>query len=828
MKTILRFKWPISILVIIVIVLSLIFAPNLSQLAKEKGEIKPPDSTSSQKYEHMLKDVGANSNSIVAVIKMKEPLSEQGNDKVEHFIKEIKKIDGVNQVILPYTNKDTFKKVVSKDKKTIMIPVEMTTGNSVKVADKINKIDDHPGKVYLTNNDLVTHDINKATDKGLQKTEIVTVALILIILFVVFRSVVTPFIPLFIVGLSYLFSSAIIAFLVKYCDFPVSVYIQPFLVALLFGIGTDYCILLLNRYKEELAAHDDKTKAVYETFVSGGKTILICGSTIFVSFLVILFAQFDLFCSAVGIGVGVVCLLIIMYTLLPLIMVLLGEKIFWPSKKATSHKENRFWGKLGNLSSKHAFVVILVILAVFLPLIYFTPNKITYDNTNEISNHYGSVKALDIIKDKFELGEAFPVTIAIKDNDKLTTSKGLSDLETLTKSINKIDNVKGVNTITRPTGTPIKQLSATNQLNEIQQQLTKANKGLGQVNNGLGTMQQKVQPLTQSQVVQQQMQQASQNPQAGVQSITQQASQLSQGLQQAQQGNEQVIDGQKEIQSYLKGMSQDDSVNRSGMYISQDMLNNKDMKRSIDQYSADHGNVVLLNVELKQNPYSKSAFKTLNNIKNTVDNQKNGTVFKNSKIEYGGVTSQNADLDHTINTDMTKVIILMSLVTFLVLVVFKRSIIMPLYMMFSILITYYVSMGIANVLFDYSFGEKGVLLVAPFFSLVILFSLGIDYAIFLLNRFNEEVRTHDIHNALITAMKKMGTVIVTACIIIVGTIAALYTSGMLTLMQIATILILGLLIYNLFILPLFIPAVVSTLGKGNWWPLKGPKKQQHK
>ena len=67
-----------------------------------------------------------------------------------------------------------------------------------------------------------------------------------------FRSVVTPFIPLFIVGISYIFSSAIVAILVKYFDFPVSVYIQPFLVALLFGIGTDYCILLLNRFKEEL------------------------------------------------------------------------------------------------------------------------------------------------------------------------------------------------------------------------------------------------------------------------------------------------------------------------------------------------------------------------------------------------------------------------------------------------------------------------------------------------------------------------------------------------------------------------------------------------
>lgn len=142
-----------------------------------------------------------------------------------------------------------------------------------------------------------------------------------------FRSVVTPFIPLFIVGISYVFSSAIVAILVKYFDFPVSVYIQPFLVALLFGIGTDYCILLLNRFKEELGKND-KSTAVYNTFVSGGKTILLCGLTIFVSFLVILFAKFDLFKSAIGIGIGVICLMLVIYTLLPLIMSLLGEKSF--------------------------------------------------------------------------------------------------------------------------------------------------------------------------------------------------------------------------------------------------------------------------------------------------------------------------------------------------------------------------------------------------------------------------------------------------------------------------------------------------------------------
>ena len=135
-------------------------------------------------------------------------------------------------------------------------------------------------------------------------------------------------------------------------------------------------------------------------------------------------------------------------------------------------------------------------------------------------------------------------------------------------------------------------------------------------------------------------------------------------------------------------------------------------------------------------------------------------------------------------------------------------------------------MSIANLIFDHAFGGNGVLLVVPFFSLVILFSLGIDYAIFLLNRFNEEVQNDDIHTALITAMKKMGTVIITACIIIIGTVAALYTSGALTLMQIATVLIIGLLIYNLLILPLFIPSMVATFGKGNWWPFKMNNKEK--
>ena len=216
-----------------------------------------------------------------------------------------------------------------------------------------------------------------------------------------------------------------------------------------------------------------------------------------------------------------------------------------------------------------------MILAVFIPLIYFTPNKITYDNTNEISDSYHSVKAINIIKDKFELGEAFPVTIAIKDDHKLTTSKGLGDLESLSKSINKIDGVKGVNTVTRPTGTPIKQLSATNQLDTIQKKLNKANNGLGQVNSGLGDMQSKVEPYTNSEKVQQQKC----NKALKIHKLHHKVSRnkLVNYLKAYNKPNKVTKSNErsKEIQSYLDGMANDKSVNQSGMYISDDMMKTK-------------------------------------------------------------------------------------------------------------------------------------------------------------------------------------------------------------------------------------------------------------
>src|SRR5699024_3196302 len=92
-----------------------------------------------------------------------------------------------------------------------------------------------------------------------------TFVLFLIILFLVFRSLIAPFNPLLTVGISYLAAQGIVAILANTMNFPLSTYTQIFMVVIMFGIGTDYCILIISRFKEELMNDNSVKKAVLKT-----------------------------------------------------------------------------------------------------------------------------------------------------------------------------------------------------------------------------------------------------------------------------------------------------------------------------------------------------------------------------------------------------------------------------------------------------------------------------------------------------------------------------------------------------------------------------------
>ncbi|MDO8223900.1 MMPL family transporter [Bacillus cabrialesii] len=882
MRAIIKFKWAIAAVILALTVVLSLFSPNLTELANQKGQAQLPADAVSERANAILKQAGEDSNSISVVFTLDHALKKDTEDQLRTMIDKIKKIDGVEEVTSPLTaDKEVKDQLISKDKKTVLIPVTITGSDkkAEKIADDIYKIVPDDLTAYITGASLINQDFAHSSEEGLKKTEVITVCLIIGLLLIVFRSVVTPFIPIVVVGFSYLISQSILGILVHNVDFPISTFTQTFLVAILFGIGTDYCILLLTRFREELANGHDKKEAALIAYRTGGKTLFISGFAVLIGFSALGFAKFAIFQSAVGVAVGVGILMIILYTLLPLFMVTLGEKLFWPSKKVLSHSDNKLWAFLGRHSVVRPFLFIVITVIITLPFILTYDDQISFDSTAEISSDYKSVKALEAIKDGFGEGKAFPINVVVKGDKDLTTADTIPYLGNISKAIKKVDHVDSVMTITQPTGEKIKDLYIDKQLGSVSDGLDKTAKGIADVQSGLtdienglnqmagqtgsasnsssggslgdaaeglgkinqqlqlvskqmsqtGNTAQTVQQLTaisgqlgqiQTGLEQANQQLTGQQAQAGT--LTESLKKLADGVKSANDGLTKISDGISASSDMLEDMSKSSTVRDTGIFIPDQVMKDKDFKKSIDQYSFADGKGVELSVVLDSNPYSEQAITTINQIKKAVANEVEGTPLEDSQIVYGGVTSMNADLKELSTTDFSRTMVIMIIGLFIVLTILFRSMIMPVYMIASLLLTYYTSLSITELIFVNGLGNAGISWAVPFFSFVILIALGVDYSIFLLDRFKEEVHM-GIEQGVVRSMSKMGSVIITAAIILAGTFAAMMPSGVNTLMQVASVIIIGLLLYGLVILPLFIPAIIVTFGEGNWWPF-GRKK----
>ncbi len=189
----------------------------------------------------------------------------------------------------------------------------------------------------------------------------------------------------------------------------------------------------------------------------------------------------------------------------------------------------------------------------------------------------------------------------------------------------------------------------------------------------------------------------------------------------------------------------------------------------------------------------------------------------------------NRDLNQISNDDYNRVVTIFILTLFVILAIIFRSLILPISMISSIFITYFASVTITQWLLGF-FGYGELNWAVPFFSLIIFAALGIDYSIFIIDRFREELTGRSIPDAIEQSIRRMGGVVITAVIILSGTFAALLPSGMIILIQVASIIIFALLFYAFIVLPLLVPAFVITFGRGNWWPFRMPggREREHK
>lgn len=915
-------------------------SPDMESLVREKGQSSIPDHYTSQVARDILTQNGdMKTESVLVVYHNENGLNDQHLVDIETTLTnlQVNPIDDrMLDMLTPFDSEALEGRLISDDGSTLMVVIEFNMQwdelsmirndlSSAIVVDNVSS--------QLTGGGIIEDDVILSTEEGLSRTEIVTVVFLLVILLLVFRSLAAPLVPLITVGAAYIMSVSIVAFLVDLFNFPISNFTQIFIVAVLFGIGTDYCILLLNRFKEELIKNSDRFVAMTQTFRAVGPTVIYSALTGFIGFAAIGLADFSLYRSAVGVSVGIVILVIALWIWVPAFMLLFGEKLFWPIRGQLKNEPNRLWGRMGSFSVKRPFLTIVLLAVLLVPAYLAYDQATSFDSLDEIDDHFESVQAFELIADKFGEGETMPVNVIVEHHQRWDNQDMMPYIEWISMELAKIDGVQEVRSATRPDGQLIEELTIPYIAKQMSEGLQEAIEGLEEVrdasleiaddlnNNeqdtqeaqdgvqdlingttdlqdGIGQIRQQLGNLsegsTQSAETLNHLTENSSNIKQGLhqlitspalpESISQEIRQLvqgqeeiNQGIQQVSQGLTDMSDGQQQLADEMQGMESgtseliegqeeigdafaeigdafleledglremadgmdeiieglteivdllDEIVAQSqhplaGFFVPTAFFEEEDTQSIWENYTTPNGQATTFQVILDRNPYSHAAMDIVQVIEERMHIALEGTILEENRFAIYGLASTNRDLETISNEDFWRTVTIMLAGIFLVLILLLRSLIMPIYILISLALTYLISVSFTELLFTTILGYPGISWAVPFFGFIMLMALGVDYSIFLMGRFNENHHL-PVRQALIESMRSIGTVVLSAAIILGGTFGAMLPSGVLSLLQIGTLVLTGLLLYAFVMLPLFVPAMVSIFGNQNWWPLNRP------
>ncbi|CAM3820207.1 MMPL family transporter [Alkalicoccus chagannorensis] len=933
-----KWIWIFPFLWIIVGTVLFLTSPDMDQLVREEGQFDIPEGYPTAVTDELLASHGASGGEDILYVYYDEdglssPQLSELENHLQQFPEEISGF-GVEDTAHPFME-EGGSALISEDETTAMaiITMDMSLNDVPLIREELElaaEVDQT--SVFVSGSPIIEDDVIISSEEGLATTEVITVIFVIAVLLLVFRSVTAPFVPLITVGAAYLVTVPIVSFLIDQAGFPVSNFTQIFIVAILFGIGTDYCILVLNRFKEELAVSSTREEAVTRTMKAVGPTVLSSAVTGFIGFAAIGLADFDLYQSASGVAVGIAVLVLAITVWVPPALLLFGSRIFWPSKRTLEDTDSRIWKGLGTFALLRPGWTSLILIALVVPSFLFYEQRLSFESLDEIDRDTPSVQAVDLVAEKFGPGDAFPGQVVVSSPDSFRNSEKLSLVEQLSGQLSQLDGVGEVRSLTRPDGSTIDDFrmsrlmdesadgldelidgtaSLYEGLEELQDGLYEAAADLqadtgelsgGQSETAAGTeqaaaaVQEAAGASAQTASEQRSIaggleetaagleQTASQLPPEQQQQLLASAGGLNEsasGLRAAADGLEELADGQEETAAGLEDLaaSQEDLADgtaelsealagaASGYEETADELDDVlegtaeieegleelyDLQREIasaegyasegffvpeealeelddvfDVYAAPDEEAALFDIILDVDPYSNEAMEVMGAVQSQT-----GTALGSSDDEMtysiGGLPAVNADLSDISDADFVRTAVIMLGGIFLVLTLMLRSLIMPAYILASLSGTYIIAMAVTEAIFVVGFGYPGISWAVPFFGFVMLMALGVDYSIFLMARFNENAGSLPVREAMQAAMTKIGTVILSAAVILAGTFGAMMPSGVLSLVQIGTLVLTGLLLYAFVMLPLFVPLMAKWFQRANWLPFAPPAPRQNK
>lgn len=250
------------------------------------------------------------------------------------------------------------------------------------------------------------------------KLLLATVSIVTLLLLVTYRSPFLWLLPLISVGLANQITSAAVYGFAR-AGLIVNGLSTGILTVLIFGAGTDYALLLIARYREELRNHEDRHEAMAFALRRAGPAIAASGATVTISLLCLLVAQLN---SNKGLGpvsaIGIVLTLIAMLTLLPALLVIVGRGVFWPfipRYGSAPQEESGAWAHVGAWITRRPRV-IWIATAVLLGILALGLVDTNYSLTQEngFRTKPDSVIGQELIAQSYPSGAGLPTNIVVR------------------------------------------------------------------------------------------------------------------------------------------------------------------------------------------------------------------------------------------------------------------------------------------------------------------------------------------------------------------------------------------------------------------------------
>lgn len=234
--------------------------------------------------------------------------------------------------------------------------------------------------------------------------------------------------------------------------------------------------------------------------------------------------------------------------------------------------------------------------------------------------------------------------------------------------------------------------------------------------------------------------------------------------------------------------------------------------------TSDDGRTAALQVTLDGDPYAPEAMAALPALRAAAEDGARQAGVDGAEVLIGGETAVAADTRDALDRDLLVVGIVMLLAVSLVLGVALRSLLAPVYLAATLVASYAATMGLTAFLTITLGGDEGIGNRVAVYVLVFLVALGVDYTIFMMTRYRQELAGHDPVQALRISVVRTGGVISSAGVILAGTFAVLMTQPIRELYQFGLAMAIGILLDTFVVRPLIVPACIRLLGRHALWP----------